>query len=224
MPSSLTPQQLKTIASSFLFRNVDDILVEQLASDNRCQRETYPRGAVIFDETHFRRCLGILLSGEVLVEKNTADGKKLNMSRLYPGDCFGAAAMFHQRRRYAALLTAKKPTEVLFLPQEVITWAMERNSAITKNYISYLSGRIWFLSSRISALTAGTAERKLAVYLLEQGTMDVSMTDLSQQLNLGRASLYRAVETLEEMGGIGREGKTVKVLDAEKLREMMEKG
>ena len=211
MPSSLTPQQLKTIASSFLFRNVDDILVEQLASDNRCQRETYPRGAVIFDETHFRRCLGILLSGEVLVEKNT-------------GDCFGAAAMFHQRRRYASLLTAKKPTEVLFLPQEVITWAMERNSAITKNYISYLSGRIWFLSSRISALTAGTAERKLAVYLLEQGTMDVSMTDLSQQLNLGRASLYRAVETLEEMGGIGREGKTVKVLDAEKLREMMEKG
>ena len=224
MPSPLTPQQLKTIASSFLFRNVDDILVEQLASDNRCQRETYPRGAVIFDETHFRRCLGILLSGEVLVEKNTADGKKLNMSRLYPGDCFGAAAMFHQRRRYASLLTAKKPTEVLFLPQEVITWAMERNSAITKNYISYLSGRIWFLSSRISALTAGTAERKLAVYLLEQGTMDVSMTDLSQQLNLGRASLYRAVETLEEMGGIGREGKTVKVLDAEKLREMMEKG
>ena len=224
MPSSLTPQPLKTIASSFLFRNVDDILVEQLASDNRCQRETYPRGAVIFDETHFRRCLGILLSGEVLVEKNTADGKKLNMSRLYPGDCFGAAAMFHQRRRYASLLTAKKPTEVLFLPQEVITWAMERNSAITKNYISYLSGRIWFLSSRISALTAGTAERKLAVYLLEQGTMDVSMTDLSQQLNLGRASLYRAVETLEEMGGIGREGKTVKVLDAEKLREMMEKG
>ena len=224
MPSSLTPQQLKTIASSFLFQNVDDILVEQLASDNRCQRETYPRGAVIFDETHFRRCLGILLSGEVLVEKNTADGKKLNMSRLHPGDCFGAAAMFHQRGRYASLLTAKKPTEVLFLPQEVITWAMERNSTITENYISYLSGRIWFLSSRISALTAGTAERKLAVYLLEQGTMDVSMTDLSQQLNLGRASLYRAVETLEEMGGICREGKTVRILDEEKLREIMEKG
>lgn len=224
MPSSLTPQQLKAIASSFLFRNVDDFLVEQLALDNRCQRETYPRGAVIFDETHFRRCLGILLSGEVLVEKNTAGSKKLNMTRLYPGDCFGAAAMFHQRGRYASVLTAKKPTEILFLPQELITWAMARSSTITENYISYLSGRIWFLSSRISALTAGTAERKLAVYLLEEGAMDVSMTDLSQQLNLGRASLYRAAETLEEMGGICREGKTVRVLDEEKLMEVIEKG
>ena len=73
--------------------------------------------------------------------------------------------------------------------------------------------RIWFLSSRISALTAGTAEQKLAVYLLEQGDMEISMTDLSQRLNLGRASLYRAAEELEELGAIAREGKRVKVLE-----------
>ena len=67
-------------------------------------------------------------------------------------------------------------------------------------------------------LTAGTAQQKLAVYLIEQGDMSISMTDLSQQLNLGRASLYRAVEELEESGAILRDGKLLKVLREDVLK------
>ena len=203
MSLSLTHQQLKTLSTAFIFKNVDEIIIEQLAADPLCTLESYPRGGVIFDETHFRRSLGIVLSGEILVEKPT----KLNMSRLFPGDSFGAAAMFHSRSHYPSLLTAKKPTEVLFFPQRVIIWAMERSFAITENYIAYLSDRIWFLSSRISALTAGTAEQKLAVYLLEQGDVESSMTDLSQRLNLGRASLYRAVRSWRSWAQFSGRGK-----------------
>lgn len=220
MPITLSPHHLKTLSTCFLFKNVDEILIEQLCTDPRCDQISYPRGATIFDETHFRRSLGILLTGEVLVEKNTADGKRLNMTRLTPGECFGAAAMFTQQQRYASILTAKRPTQILYLPQAVITWAMERSFAITENYITYLSGRVWFLSGRITALTAGTAQQKLAVYLLEQGDMAISMTDLSQQLNIGRASLYRAVEELEEAGAILRDGKTVRVLREDVLKNM----
>ena len=221
MPITLSPQTLKTLSTCFLFKNVDEILMEQLCTDPRCEQISYPRGATIFDEAHFRRCLGILLTGEVLVEKNTADGKRLNMTPLTPGECFGAAAMYTQQQRYASLLTAKRPTQILYLPQAVITWAMERSFTITENYITYLSGRIWFLSSRISALTAGTAQQKLAVYLIEQGDVAISMTDLSQQLNLGRASLYRAVEELEESGAILRDGKMLKVLREDVLRDVL---
>ncbi len=216
MPIQLTPQQLKTLSTAFIFKNVDEIIIEQLAADPLCTLESYPRGEVIFDETHFRRSLGIVLSGEILVEKTT----KLNMSRLFPGDSFGAAAMFHSRNHYVSLLTAKKPTEVLYFPQRVIIWAMERNFTIAQNYIAYLSDRIWFLSSRITALTAGTAEQKLAVYLLEQGDVEISMTDLSQRLKLGRASLYRAAEELETLGAIARDGKRVRVLAREALLEI----
>ena len=131
MPITLSPQALKTLSTCFLFKNVDEILMEQLCTDPRCELLSYPRGATIFDETHFRPCLGILLTGEVLVEKNTADGKRLNMTRLTPGECFGAAAMYTQQQRYASLLTAKRPTQILYLPQAVITWAMERSFTIT---------------------------------------------------------------------------------------------
>ena len=55
MPITLSPQHLKTLSTCFLFKNVDEILMEQLCTDPRCELISYPRGAVIFDEIHFRR-------------------------------------------------------------------------------------------------------------------------------------------------------------------------
>ena len=215
MEAPLTKQEMKRVAGSFLFARVDEIVVEQMVLDDRCQKRTYEKGQIIFDETHFHRSLGILLSGEVLVEKNTG-GTRLIMSRLGPGDCFGAAAMFHSRNRYATILTARKATDVLFLSQELIAWAMRRDPEITENYISYLSDRIWFLNQKLSALTAGTTEQKLAVFLLGRSEF-TSMTDLSQQLHVGRASLYRALDAMEGRGLIRRDGKSVELLDEDGL-------
>ncbi len=222
MAEALSRQKIQLVASTFLFDRVDEIMVEHVVSDSRCQRERYPKGARIFDETHFRRSLGILLSGEVRVDKQTPEGKYMKMSRLGPGECFGAAAMFSHREQYATVLTVEKTAEVLFLPEELIRWAMHRDFTITENYIRYLSDRIWFLNEKISGLTAGSAEQRLAMFLAEHsgadGRLNTSMTELSRQLNIGRASLYRAVESLEERGMLRRDGKCLTVTDCAGLR------
>lgn len=218
MAEALSKQKLQLVANTFLFRDVDEFTVERMLQDERCERKTYPKGSVIFDEAHFIPSLGIILSGEVRVEKNTADGKRLKMSGMGPGGCFGAAAMFHRRGRYLNVITAEKNTEVLFLGEGLITWAMQRDTVITRNYISYLSERIWFLNGKIAALTAGSAEQRLAVYLLEHGGASTSMTDLSQMLGIGRASLYRGLEDMEAHNLISRGNKTIEIIDEEGLR------
>ena len=45
---------------------------------------------------------------------------------------------------------------------------MVRFPEVGRNYVAYLSGRICFLSGKIDALTAGSAERKVAQYLLSR--------------------------------------------------------
>ena len=45
---------------------------------------------------------------------------------------------------------------------------MGRFPEVGRNYVAYLSGRICFLSGKIDALTAGSAERKVAQYLLSR--------------------------------------------------------
>lgn len=218
MAEGISKQKLQLVANTFLFQNVDEFTVERMIQDERCEKLRYEKGTVIFDEEHFIRSLGIILSGEVRVEKNTSDGKRLKMSHMGPGCYFGAAAMFHERGKFLNVITAEKPTEVLYLSEELITWAMQRDPVITENYIRYLSDRIWFLNAKIAALTAGTAEQRLAVYLLEHGGVSGSMTDLSQTLNVGRASLYRALDDMEAQGLIQKKGKSLEVMNEEGLR------
>lgn len=219
MAVELNRQKLSLVASSFLFRNVDEIVVERSVTDERCYQKKYEKGQVIFDRSRFNMCIGIVLTGQIQV--NCCGQKELKMARIGPGDCFGAETMFHERDRYMMTLTALKPTEILFLPRELIMWLLQRSPVIMENYIAYLSGQIWLLNMKISGLTAGTAEQRTALYLLEEGGELDSMTELSQRLNMGRASLYRAMNDLEQQGLIRREGKTVELLDPDGLRRLV---
>ena len=65
-------------------------------------------------------------------------------------------------------------------------------------------------------MSAGSAEGKLMRYLQSAadgtGQVTISATQLSQRLGVGRATLYRAFQTLEESGAIAREGKSIQLL------------
>ena len=62
-------------------------------------------------------------------------------------------------------------------------------------------------NDKIGSFTAPTAQARLALWLLAHGPQPQveSYTQLSRELNLGRASLYRALESLEGEGIIQRQ-------------------
>lgn len=224
MAEELSRQKLELICGSALFTRVDEIVVEQIAFDRRCQCRQFRKGETIYDPDHVPRCLGIVLTGKVRVEQRVRGKHRMKMSELQPGECFGAEAVFQERWRYDMILTAVCSTEVLFLSEDMLRWAMQRNFTVTENYIRYLSGQIRFLHEKITNLTAGTAEERLALFLTEHcapdGSLHTSMTELCSQLNLGRATLYRALEALEARGLIARENKAIFALNLEELRNM----
>ena len=209
----VTAQQRALLAGTFLLRDTGEQPLAFLLSDPRLTWERAPKGAVIYSPHVFRRCLGVVLSGRVQVEKGP-----LIMSVLEPGDLFGAAALFCQAEDYAATLTARSPCELLLLSQQLVEELMARFPQVGRNYVSYLSGRIRFLTGKIDALTAGSAGQKLAQYLLasaRQGWAEAecSSTGLAKRLGVSRASLYRAYDALDEAGLIRRVGKRIELLD-----------
>ena len=208
------------LADTFLFRGGPEEAVEAALSDGRTIRQKAEKGEVIYDPRHFQRCLGVVLEGAVQVNKGT-----LIMSVLRQGDLFGAAALFHQRPDYATTLTARSRCRLLLFPQPLIEAWMERWPQVGRNYVTYLSQRIWFLSGKIDALTAGTAGRKLAQYLLahEEGgsvALDCSVTGLAGRLGVSRASLYRALDELRDQGAISHRGRTIGILDQKILEDL----
>ena len=200
---------------AFLFRDAPQAAEEALA-DPRSTLRRFGRGEVIYAPQRFERCLGVLLEGRVQVEKGA-----VIMSQLRPGDLFGAAALFNDRPDYATTLTALTGCAVLLLPQPLMEDLMARFPAVGRSYVAYLSERIRFLSEKIEGFTAGGAERRLAQYLLRQPPdLECSATALARRLNVSRASLYRAFDGLAALGVIRREGKTVRILDVERLKQV----
>ena len=75
-----------------------------------------------------------------------------------------------------------------------------------------------------TTLTAGSAERKVAQYLLsrlEGGwvELDCSAAGLARRLGVSRASLYRALDALAGRGILRREGRRVQVLQPDALEQ-----
>ena len=89
-----------------------------------------------------------------------------------------------------------------------------------------MSKKVVYLNRKISTLVAGSAEKKLVAYLLEVEfdsvcSLNVSMSSLADMLNVGRASLYRAIDDLENRGLIKKNGKMIIISDHEALSSIL---
>lgn len=194
------------IRNTFLFRQVPEEAIDWAITN--ATAETVQRGEALFTPGQFSHSLGLVLSGRLKVTR-----ENLFVDILEPGDWFGAAALFNQREEYPSTLTALSECSVMLLPQTAVEALMERWPRASLNYIQYLSGRICFLSDRVNSLAAGTAEGKVEQFLLqsadENGVATVSAAAMAKALGIGRASVYRAFERLEERGVISRSGKQI---------------
>ena len=228
MAERISDQKLALICASGLFCGVDEIVVEQIISDRRCRCLRFSKGQVLGETMQLSHAMGIVLTGCVQMEKMLRQGGALKLALLRPGDCIDGGAMFQSDGDLSVKYTAVCSVDVLQLPKEIISRAMRRNFTVTENYIRYLSNQIRVFDEIISDLTAGSAEKRLAVFLLERcgtdGGFRGTKTELSHQLNMGRATLYRALGGLEKQGLLVCGNKTIQVTDLEGLRRVARKG
>lgn len=198
-----------------LFAGVDGALLRAALAS--AEELSHRKGETIYTQGRFRRCLGVLLEGRVRVDKGA-----LAMSTLNAGDLFGAAALFSDGADYPTTLTAQTDCRILLIPQEGVRRLIREDGGFAERYVTYLSGRIRFLTGRLGALSAVSAEGRLAQYLLtacgEDGALTLSAAQLCRRIGVGRATLYRSFEELEGAGAIAREGKTIRVTDRERLK------
>ena len=205
---SLPPHQWDLLLRCPLFQACPEALVRDVLARSGCSVEDFSSGAEIYRPDRFRRCLGLLLSGRVLVTKGS-----LTVSTL---DLFGAAALYNDAPDYATTLTAQGICRCLLLDQELLDRLLGEEALLRRNYLTYLTGRIRFLNARLGSLAVGDTEGRVVRYLLSSlsyGAVECSASGLARQLGISRASVYRAFQDLEQAGLIRREGRAILVPD-----------
>lgn len=179
----------------------------------------FNKGELIYSSQSFTRAIALVISGAAKAETNNAH--RVVMKRFLPGMCFGAAAVFGGEA-YVSRITAETETEVQFITEDILISLFEKYPKTAINYIAFLSDKIRFLNNKLSVLSCPSAESAVLKYLVSAADKDgyavipENMTMLSKMLGLGRASLYRSLDSLEKNGHIIRENNKIKVINNEK--------
>ncbi len=223
---SMKREHKETVFSLSLFRGCGRELIERTII-SRGYVKVFRSGETM--ETDSSPSVGILLSGRGVIYSSDK-GRKTLLRFISPGSAVGVAGLFAAEpplTRIEACGDGK--SEMFFVGREAFEdlLSAETDGAFRNNLIRFLADRVSFLNSRIDCVTAGSAERKLAIFIKNSpvdplGNIDIgmSMTALAHALDIGRASLYRAFESLEKAEIITRNGNTVTLLSQSKLDEI----
>lgn len=184
------------------------------------KRAVYQKGGRVFYEQG--GALGVLLSGKVCVG-GRRDRHKLVLNEMYPGVVFGFSSLFEGEKHFETDICACRKSEVLWLEEALIEELLGLERRVGRNIIALQAEKIRFLNEKVLSFSSSDNEKKLLLYLealpaSEEGRREVplGMSALSARLSMGRASLYRAFDRLEEENMIRREGRAVYILSPEK--------
>ncbi len=210
---------LQKITAHPLFRRTDPKQIRQaLESYGHGLCEIHADG--LLRSPHDRAgTVGLLLSGSATVM--TPDpSRSVLLRHLSAGDLFGVANLFSSEPFISTIRATTACTCVIFT-EAAISYLLEQSPTFRMDYIAFLSGRICFLNRKIGYLTAGSAERRLALYLASFASEDIVLTEsissLSELLDLGRASIYRAFDRLQSDGFLIKDGRHITLLNRDAL-------
>ena len=160
------------------------------------------------DTYEIKRGIVVVYEGKAEIFKKEAFLKSVKAPEL-----LGLATLFENEENYISTIVAKSDTKLLVLSENSINSLIMSNPEFSKRLILLLSEKLRYLNQRIDFYTSSSAEGKLRQYLVaragDKGYVEISMSRLSEILGIGRASLYRALLSLEEKGYAKKQGKKI---------------
>lgn len=214
MTGTAIQKSMDILSTCPLFNGMSPMEIGHLLSQEGCRLVHYPAGSTIPSE----RGMMMLLTGSVLIEKQSADGRYLRMREVWPPQAINVSALLAQPPREVSRLSTPDGCRAVELSRALVTQALMEGGTFSVNLVEFLLGRVVFLNKKITALSGHTAASRLELYLAEnavqkdgvsQVQLPFSLSEFAEHLCVGRASLYRTLDAMERQGRIRRKGRTI---------------
>ena len=209
MAGTITEEMKKCFLSSFLFRGISE-LSEEIENEMFSGTAEFARGECVYKSSAFRHALGVIVSGTVRISTSDAENHIL-LRDMGAGETFGAAAVFGAGECYVSEICAKSTCTVVFIEEATLEKLFSVYPTAALNYIAFLSSKIRYLNRKIAEISMHGASARVFEYIKKNAGEDgvfraPNMSVLAKTLNIGRSSLYRALEDLASGGHILRDG------------------
>lgn len=207
-----------------LFRGLNEEELRELARHTREYR--VHKNEILFNKGDKPQGIHVVIMGQVklFIPYNQGWEKVVHLEG--PGSTFGEAVAFLDKP-YPVSAQATQETIVLLISKEALSRAIDTNPLLCRKMLASLCVRLHELLTDIEACTSRTSLQRVTCFLSQQApagqksyevTLGTSKQTLAAQLNLAPETLSRMLSQLSQAGLIEVQGRSITVLDVDKLR------
>jgi len=197
-------------------------------TDN-CKNCDECRTCIVAIEGDLCDSIGIVISGELEVQRHYASGKVVTLAKLNRGKTFGEAIAFSETNLYPATIVSTKGSIILYISKKDIIAMCSAYPKVLNNFMQLLSSKILLLNRKIKELSFETLRQKISNYLLYQYelqkttalTLPMSRKSLAEHLGVQRPSLSRELVNMKDDGLIEFNKSLVQIKDLEGLEDIL---
>ncbi|WP_179316549.1 response regulator [Winogradskyella undariae] len=188
----------------------------------------YKKSANIYKEGQNSNYIYLILSGVVKCFKYDEEGKELTTALHKEDDIFGYTS-FTLNIPYKESATTMTEVEMVGVSKSELKEVLDKNHKITLEIIQLLSDGITGVKDQLLQMAYSSVKRKTAATILRfaekinakpEDPIRISRNDLASVAGIATETLIRTMSDFKKQGIIEMEGRTIKVLDLQKLQDI----
>lgn len=226
------------MAETPLFRGINSEIYRETCEHTEVG--VYAKGEVVAREADPCTGVGIIVEGQLALQKYSSSGENSTLSILGPGQTFGQELIFSSKRRFNFSLEAINQCRLIMVPREDILAMIGKSPQLLINFLQNLSDELRQREEHIHLLSQRTLRQKISCYLLElyrkqledEGEtfataarlmktpsveLPVSKEIASRLLAIPRPSFSRELISMEKDGLVRVAGRVIWLLDLKGL-------
>lgn len=223
---------LPVLKSCGIFQGLQDGDILDLMPCFGTVSRQFNKGDVISQGGAPQEHIGVVLSGEIHVQKEDYAGNRLIIGIFGPGEIFGEVSAFAGLSVWPNTVLANARSQVLFLPVIKISRPCCRScnahQLLIKNMLRLVARKAMNMNNRITYLKIKSMREKLASFLYEQYLQTGNRTfmlpmnreELADFLNVSRPSMSRELGKIRDEGVIDFYRSSFTIKDLQALRQM----
>jgi CRP/FNR family cyclic AMP-dependent transcriptional regulator len=215
------------VLSAPLFANMDSEQTRALQAS--MTRIEMGRGEVLFHEGEPGDRLYVIAAGKIKLGRRSSDGRENLLAVLGPGEMFGELSLFDPGPRTATASVVADARLLELGHQDLIDW-LQSSPTVAKHLLEALARRLRRTNEALADLVFSDVPGRVAKALLQLArqfgqqegghlrvTHDLTQEELAQLVGASRETVNKALADFGHRGWLRLEGKSVVLLDTERL-------
>ncbi len=204
--------EISLIKKNALFSEMNDKEIHSFIECISDGKKLFPKDQIIVSTGDRLGRIGILLSGQLEVFKESFDGRRMIIHKVDPPDSFAEIFAFSGVTKSPVTIAALMPSEVIFLNFSRLSFTCHRNCSVHVKFLSnmlrHIASRALLLSRKIDYCMLKSLRDKILLFLNDEASANGEKTfavpfsreGMAAYLGVDRSAFSR------ELGRMKKEG------------------